>query len=310
MGAHRGAVVEVHGAHAHHPIMEQMRLQDAATVHAHAVAEPHEVRLRQPVALAPHPSPDPGAHRSQEQREHRRAADRVGEPRGRAHLDEGVDHLVAPHERAPQRVLPRADAAHDEPLGDDGEDRGHRAGDQQHRTGRGRGRPDPPRAGEGLQRDEHADADGDRAGDRHEPAQLHRRTRPPEVRGGLERAALVARDERVAGASPAGCRATTCRPSTSWAPPRARRPGRSWARSDRRRPSRSCRGTRASRPWRARSAASRRRARRRRSSCRRRGRRRRPRWSSWAAGARWTPPPRSPTSAPRARSQCGVTRLA
>jgi hypothetical protein len=46
---------------AHHPIVEEVGLQHAAPVHAHAVTEAHEVGLGQPVALAPHSPADAGA---------------------------------------------------------------------------------------------------------------------------------------------------------------------------------------------------------------------------------------------------------
>ena len=75
-------------------------------------------------------------------------------------------------------MLPRADAAHDEPLRDDGERPRppHRRPSSTAPDAAARP-PRPPRADERLQRDEHTDADGHRAGDRHEPAQLHGRAR-------------------------------------------------------------------------------------------------------------------------------------
>ena len=58
-------VAEVDGVHTHHPVMEQVGLQHAPAVDAHAVAEPHQVGLGQPVGLAPHAPADPRAERAQ-----------------------------------------------------------------------------------------------------------------------------------------------------------------------------------------------------------------------------------------------------
>ena len=117
MRAHGRAVVEVHGAHAHHTIMEQMRLQDAPTVHADAVAEPDEVGLGQPVGLAPDPAPDPGAEAPEPQGQRRRARSAALANHGAATISTKVSTTsLRQTKRAPQRVVALADPTDDDPL--------------------------------------------------------------------------------------------------------------------------------------------------------------------------------------------------
>ena len=107
MRAQRRTLLEDNGVHPHHAVVEQVRLHDASAVDGGALLQRDQVRLGQPVGLAPHASTDLRAERPQPQVHHRRAGRGAGEPRRRDRLDEGVRHLVAPDERRPQRVLDR-----------------------------------------------------------------------------------------------------------------------------------------------------------------------------------------------------------
>ena len=109
--AERRAVLQHHGVHPHDAVMEQVGLHHAPAVDGGAVAQRHQVGLGQPVRLAPHAAADLRAQRPQPQVHHRRAAGGAGEPRRGNRLDERVGHLVAPHERRPQRMLDRRDPA-------------------------------------------------------------------------------------------------------------------------------------------------------------------------------------------------------
>ena len=134
---------ELHRVHAHDPIMEQMCLQHAPAVHGGRVAERHQVGLGQPVRLAPDAAADARAERPQPHGERRRADRGRSQPRHGDDLEERVGELVAPDERAPQRVVAGPEPADEQPL----RRRGERARDAPRPPARRarRARPRPPR---------------------------------------------------------------------------------------------------------------------------------------------------------------------
>ena len=73
MRAERRARPEGDGVQAHHPVVEEVGLDHAARTHGGAVADPDEVRLGEPVRLAPHAAADPRPHRPQPPDERGRA---------------------------------------------------------------------------------------------------------------------------------------------------------------------------------------------------------------------------------------------
>ena len=183
-------------------------------------------------------------------------------------LDEGVGQLVAPDERAPQRVLGRAHPADEQPLGEHGERR-RRAAPAASSTG-----PPSSTAHHGPRSSRAASAAAASTTSStcshtgHHPAHLDEGPGHLQPAGRGVGAGGVAVVVRRAAAGAAGCPATTCPPWRRRAavPRTARRPGPSWAPGGRARPSRSCRRRLPCRPARARRAASPRRARSRPTS--------------------------------------------
>ena len=76
VGTERGTGPQRDGVHAQDAVVEQVGLHHAAGVHGHPVAQVHQVRLGQPVGLAPHALAHLGAHRAQPQVEHRQSPSR------------------------------------------------------------------------------------------------------------------------------------------------------------------------------------------------------------------------------------------
>ena len=218
----------------------------------------------------------------------------LGQPRRGQHLDERVRQLVAPHERAPQRVLDRPEPPHQQPL---------------HRRRHGAAAATPAASSSGAASsaatanpaaacdrhqqacDEHGERDG--AHHRHHPAQLDQQRGRPAAAAAGRRCGSVSRCSTARRSCIGGmpshdepvfaffgvADSTPTRPSVGHRAARRGHPGVAEE------------GPLADRA-RARRASSRRAARRARPSCRRRGTRRRRPWSSWAARARSTPPRR------------------
>ena len=154
-----------------------------------------------------------------------------GEPRRGDHLDEGVRHLVAPHERAPQRVLDRRgcrptsshfadgrDAPAATTPAPSSDDTGHRAA-----------AAEPARRRSTSAASASSTADAERDGARRPGCSRHSSTAPRATfsrSGGSKVRLCVGRLRRRGAAAPAGCRATTSPPSPAPARPTARRPGR------------------------------------------------------------------------------------
>ena len=250
---------ELHRVHAHDPIMEQMCLQHAPAVHGGRVAERHQVGLGQPVGLAPDPATDAGAERPQPHGERRRAVRGRSQPRHGDDLEERVRELVAPDERAPQRVVAGAQPADEQPLGRRRERRTRRAAAAEHdQRGERGGGPETPRVERGLQHQEDQRRRARTCRSRARSGTARRAREPPA-------AASAARTCAASSASPATRRSftggdpsqLTCRPARPRAWPTARRRARAWAPRGRARSSPSCRGTRACPPCCARPAASR-----------------------------------------------------
>ena len=181
--------------------------------------EGDQVGLGQPVRLAPDAAADLGAERAQPQVHHRRAAGGAGEPRRRDRLDEGVRHLVAPHERRPQRVLDRPDTARPQAIS-----RSLRCRRRPRpRSAAPRRWPAPPTASRTrppahCSANSTADADRERHDHRDQPARLHQRAQDlqPQRTGGT---CAARRPRSACGATePAGCPATTSPPWPCAAP--------------------------------------------------------------------------------------------
>ena len=233
----------------------------------------------------------------------------AGEPRRRDDLDEGVGELVAPDERAPQRVLGGAHPADEQPLA--------RRTVTRPATSPAASSTGPPSstAHQGPRSSRAARAATTRttsstwSHDRHDAAELDEGAAHPQPAGRGVGAGGVAVVPLTAQRARAGCPARTSRPWRCRAagPRTARRPGPSWGRADRGRPSRSCRRTHPCRPARARRAASRRRARSRRRGCRRRGRRPDADRTNGGIISTVEASTSEPMSAPSDRSQAGVS---
>jgi hypothetical protein len=63
MRSQRRAILKDNGVHPHDPVVEQVGLHHAATIHRAAVAQPHQIRLGQPIRFAPHTSANLGTQR-------------------------------------------------------------------------------------------------------------------------------------------------------------------------------------------------------------------------------------------------------
>ena len=236
--------------HGQHPVVEQVRLHDAALVDGGPVAELDQVGLGQPVGLAPDAAADLRAHRAEPDVEQRRSRSTARANHGAATTSTKVSASSLRHtnelhsgwslgpEPADQQPLRRGRAA---PAASAARRPSARA---QRRRGPPRG---PARSSEQLE---------DRARRRAQiaarrpctgtsAAQLdQRRGRPCSRRGGCVGAAVVAGRRPGAAAWPAGCPATTC-PAFAGLAPRRRREHRDQRLlghlAARRRPCRSCR---------------------------------------------------------------------
>ena len=154
--------------------MEQVGLHDTAAVDRGRIAQPDQVRLRQPVGLAPDTAADARAEAAQPRAHHGGTADRAGQPRHREYLDEGVGQLVAPHEAAPQWTLTGPEPADQQPLRGAGDDAGEQPrGEQDQPAGRRRDR-EPGGTGERLERSQREYRECDAAHDRYQAAELDR----------------------------------------------------------------------------------------------------------------------------------------
>ncbi len=187
----RRALTEDHSIRPQDPVVEEVGLQYAAPIDRRPVLQRHEVRLRKPVALHPHAPADPGAECTQPQRHQRCARNGPGQPWHGHHLDEGVRQLVAPHERAPQRVLPGTVPAHEQPL----RHHGHAPAAvpaQEHQPAQ---QPRPPAECAECRHGQHREPR--RAEHGHDPAQLHQPARPEQPGRRVVGAALVAAGHRA-----------------------------------------------------------------------------------------------------------------
>ncbi len=150
---------------------------------------------------------------AQPQVHHRRAAGGAGEPRRRDRLDEGVRHLVAPHERRPQRMLDRPDTARPQAISQSPRCRPRRAPATSRTTPPASAAHSQPNStASRLQREQHGDADRERHDQRDQPARLHQRRAAPSAAatGGT---CAARRPRSACGATePVGCPATTSPP--------------------------------------------------------------------------------------------------
>ena len=176
-----------------------------------------QVGLGQPVGLAPDAAADPCAPSERSQTLSTGVPGRgAGEPRRRDHLDEGVGELVAPDERAPQRVLRRPQPADEQPLAPrSATPAASSAGDHQHQPASSAAAPPARPVGEQAR----APATTPSAEQRRRPSRGRagststRARATPQPRGRVVRAAVVAVAGDRGAAWSAGCRATTCPPS-------------------------------------------------------------------------------------------------